>query len=150
MPVILVLEDDSTTRNGLVDTLRSLYAAARVASARSDAAPGIVTVERADVVLASMQAVERLYRNGAPEGVAVVGEFASDVIDAARAAGMDAGRLGACRDMGTLMMLLDCWLEPGDLVLVKGSRGMRMEQVVEGLRQLAEKKGSRAEARLAA
>ena len=72
MPVILVLEDDSATRNGLVDTLRSLYAGARVAAARSDAAPGIVTVERADVVLASMQAVERLYRNGAPEGVTVV------------------------------------------------------------------------------
>jgi CheY-like chemotaxis protein len=72
MPVILVLEDDSSTRNGLVETLRSLFAGARVASGRSDAAPGIVTVERADVVLASMAAVERLYRNGAPEGVAVV------------------------------------------------------------------------------
>lgn len=72
MPVILVLEDDSATRNGLVDTLRSLFAGARVASGRSDAAPGIVTVERADVVLASMSAVERLSRSGAPEGVVVV------------------------------------------------------------------------------
>jgi CheY-like chemotaxis protein len=72
MPVILVLEDDSSTRNGLVETLRSLFVGARVASGRSDAAPGIVTVERADVVLASMAAIERLYRNGAPEGVAVV------------------------------------------------------------------------------
>src|SRR5262245_41359838 len=72
MPVLLVLEDDSATRNGLVDALRSLYAGVRVAAARSDAAPGIVTVERADVVLASMPAVERLYRNGAPEGVTVV------------------------------------------------------------------------------
>ena len=72
MPTILVLEDDSTTRNGLVDTLRQLYAGARVASARSDAVPGIVAVERPDVMLASLPAVERLSRGGAPPGVPVV------------------------------------------------------------------------------
>src|SRR5207244_4482215 len=64
MPVILVLEDDSATRNALVETLRKLFPQARVASARSDAAPGVVAVERANVVLASLPAVERLYREG--------------------------------------------------------------------------------------
>jgi len=72
MPVILVLEDDAATRNGLVDALRQLFAGARVASARSDAAPGIVAVERADVVLASLPAVERLTRGGARSAVPVV------------------------------------------------------------------------------
>jgi CheY-like chemotaxis protein len=72
MRVILVLEDDSATRNGLVETLRSLFPQARVASARSDAAPGVVAVERASVVLASLPAVERLYREGAPVSVPVV------------------------------------------------------------------------------
>jgi len=72
MPVILVLDDDSATRNGLVDALRQLFAGARVASARSDAAPGIVAVERADVVLASLPAVERLSRGGARSAVPVV------------------------------------------------------------------------------
>ena len=72
MPVILVLEDDSATRKALVETLRKLFPQARVASARSDAAPGVVAVERANVVLASLPAVERLYREGAPPSVPVV------------------------------------------------------------------------------
>jgi UDP-N-acetylmuramyl pentapeptide synthase len=28
---------------------------------------------------------------------------------------------------------LICWLKPDDWVLIKGSRGMRMEDIVEGL-----------------
>lgn len=71
------------------------------------------------------------------EQVIAVGSQAAAVTGSAREAGMDAGRLGACRDLDTAMMLLDCWLEPGDVVLVKGSRGMRMERVVEQLRDLA-------------
>jgi UDP-N-acetylmuramyl pentapeptide synthase len=30
------------------------------------------------------------------------------------------------------------WLKPDDWVLIKGSRGMRMEDIVEGLRKWAE------------
>jgi len=114
MPVILVLEDDSSTRNGLVETLRSLFVGVRVASGRSDAAPGIVTVERADVVLASMAAVERLYRNGAPEGVAVVAltrEMSPDTLLRAEALGM-AGALRAPVGAEQLAMALGPMLDP--------------------------------------
>jgi CheY-like chemotaxis protein len=93
MPVILVLEDDSATRNALVATLRELYPQARVASARSDAAPGVVAVERANVVLASLPAVERLCRDGPPVGVPVVAltrEMSPDTLLRAEALGVAA------------------------------------------------------------
>ncbi len=67
-PVILVLEDDSATRNALVEALRTLFARARVVAGPGDAAAGVVAREGAKVVLASLAAVERLWREGVPEG----------------------------------------------------------------------------------
>ena len=66
-----------------------------------------------------------------------MGAQAARVAGSAKDAGMDAGCLGACRDMDTLTLLLDCWLEPGDVILVKGSRGMHMEHVIEQMKLLA-------------
>jgi UDP-N-acetylmuramoyl-tripeptide--D-alanyl-D-alanine ligase len=66
-----------------------------------------------------------------------VGAQSDALAGAARAAGMDAGCLAACRDIDTAAMLLDCCLTPGDVILVKGSRGMQMERIIERLRSLA-------------
>jgi UDP-N-acetylmuramoyl-tripeptide--D-alanyl-D-alanine ligase len=67
----------------------------------------------------------------------VYGQDAQHAAARAHAAGMDAGRIGACADAETLLILLEMWLEPGDVVLVKGSRDMHMEQVIEQLEKRA-------------
>jgi UDP-N-acetylmuramoyl-tripeptide--D-alanyl-D-alanine ligase len=68
------------------------------------------------------------------------GDLARHVVGGAKEAGMDAGRLADCKTMEAVQTVLDCWLEPGDVVLVKGSRAMRMERIVEWLREQAEAK----------
>lgn len=77
------------------------------------------------------------------DGLLVVGEQAEMVIHGALAGGLRPSRLAQCDDLETLLTVLDCVLEPGDVVLVKGSRGMRMERVVEWLRDKAEGLGVR-------
>ena len=70
--------------------------------------------------------------------VLAVGSQAATVAGNAKSSGTDAGCLGACGDLETARLLLDCWLEPGDVMLVKGSRAMRMEQLIDHLKQRAE------------
>ncbi len=65
------------------------------------------------------------------------GTHATDTIRGAMRSGMSCDRLAVCEDFETALTVLDCWLEPEDVVLVKGSRGMRMERVVEWMRQRA-------------
>jgi UDP-N-acetylmuramoyl-tripeptide--D-alanyl-D-alanine ligase len=58
---------------------------------------------------------------------------AEELVNGAREAGLPAGRarfFGTAANAGAFLAEL---IEPGDLVLVKGSRGVRMEQVVEAL-----------------
>jgi UDP-N-acetylmuramoyl-tripeptide--D-alanyl-D-alanine ligase len=63
------------------------------------------------------------------------GDQAGHVVRGARTAGMDGHRLAECESFEALLTVLDCWLEPETVVLVKGSRGMRMERVIEWLRE---------------
>lgn len=81
----------------------------------------------------------------AVDGLLVMGEHAELVIRGALAGGLRRSRLAQCDDMETLLTALDCVLEPADVLLVKGSRGMRMERVIEWLRQKIESSGLRVE-----
>ena len=71
------------------------------------------------------------------DGLLVFGEQADHVVRGALASGLRPSRLAQCDHLEILLTVLDCVLEPGDVLLVKGSRGMRMERVVEWLREKA-------------
>jgi UDP-N-acetylmuramoyl-tripeptide--D-alanyl-D-alanine ligase len=74
--------------------------------------------------LAAQSGISRLYARG---------EFADQVLSAARDEGMPAANTITGSRQQIIAELTD-WLRPGDWLLVKGSRGMAMEKVVEGLK----------------
>ncbi len=59
-----------------------------------------------------------------------VGQDAAFAVSEARVGGLESF---ACKDNNEALSVLKGLVKPGDVVLVKGSRGMRMEQIVEGL-----------------
>ena len=63
------------------------------------------------------------------------GRYADVVANGALAAGMSPHDIAECVDFDVLTTILDCWLQPGSVLMVKGSRGMRMERVVDWLVQ---------------
>jgi UDP-N-acetylmuramoyl-tripeptide--D-alanyl-D-alanine ligase len=74
--------------------------------------------------------IDRLY---------VAGRFAAEVADGARAAQMPSARI-FCGDKQAIVDQLCSYLQGGELILVKGSRGMAMEEVVEAIVRWAQMK----------
>ncbi len=67
------------------------------------------------------------------DGLLSLGDLGEEFIEGARSAGMPEECLFLARSHGELAEKLAGWVEPGDWVLVKGSRGSRMELVIEKL-----------------
>jgi len=67
------------------------------------------------------------------EGLVTVGALARRIAEGARAAGMDAATVRPCTTVGEASEVLDDLLTRGDAVLVKASRSMKLESVVEGI-----------------
>ena len=65
----------------------------------------------------------------------IMGKFSSDVRDGALSGGMSSSSIYIGENHHDLIDFLGGVLKRGDLVLVKGSRGMAMEKVIEGLMQ---------------
>lgn len=69
------------------------------------------------------------------DGLIAVGEFAGYVAEGAIDAGMDENNALACNDCVQALDSIKQWIKKGDILLVKGSRGMKMERIVEGLKE---------------
>jgi UDP-N-acetylmuramoyl-tripeptide--D-alanyl-D-alanine ligase len=65
------------------------------------------------------------------------GAWGRTIAEGARTAGMTDDRIVECVDAQQAADRVPSMAHPGDVVLVKASRGMRMEQVVESLRTRA-------------
>ncbi len=66
-----------------------------------------------------------------------VGDLARHIREGALAAGLPADRAIHCADRAEALARLEGLVRAGDVVLVKGSRGMRMEEVAEALARWA-------------
>jgi UDP-N-acetylmuramoyl-tripeptide--D-alanyl-D-alanine ligase len=67
--------------------------------------------------------------------IIAVGNFSASVKRGAEASGMDEGNVFAFSEKEEAAALIDRILKPGDVILVKGSRVMRMEYFVDLLRE---------------
>jgi UDP-N-acetylmuramoyl-tripeptide--D-alanyl-D-alanine ligase len=65
--------------------------------------------------------------------VATGGEAAAELAAAARAAGLDEAAVHHVADAEAAIELLETLLEPGDVVLIKGSRGVGLDRTVDAL-----------------
>jgi UDP-N-acetylmuramoyl-tripeptide--D-alanyl-D-alanine ligase len=65
--------------------------------------------------------------------VLVYGQWSPEVAKGAQSAGMDKGQVVRMHDHDEICAWLNTHIQPEDCLLIKGSRGMRMEKVVSFL-----------------
>jgi UDP-N-acetylmuramoyl-tripeptide--D-alanyl-D-alanine ligase len=70
---------------------------------------------------------------GVADYLVVVGSLARFMADGALAAGMPGENIFRCVNNAEAAEILETLARPGDVILVKGSRGMRMEEIVQAL-----------------
>jgi len=86
----------------------------------------------------SVEAHRRLGRAAAAAGLdllAAVGRFAIPVAEGAIAAGMKEGNVHALPDSRAAADIVKEWIRPDDLVIIKGSRGVKLEDVLSRLKE---------------
>ena len=128
----VVLIDDSYNANpasmaAALGTLKEVREEGRAAAALGDMLELGAGTEEAHRELGRLAAgcVERLY---------LLGDLAHLVAEGARAAGLPPEGILVARDHDEISRDLLSWVRAGDCVLVKGSRGMRMERVAQAVR----------------
>ncbi len=79
------------------------------------------------------RAAGRTLAAAGPELLVAVGIHAKDIVQGAIESGVDADSCVACSDRDCAVEVLERALVPGDVVLVKGSRGMALDALVRDL-----------------
>ena len=110
-----------------IDTLAGIASAERRIAVLGDMAELGSLAELAHFQLGEQIARARI------DALVTVGPRASRIADGARAQGMDRASVRPCATPDEASEVLDDLLEPGDVVLVKASRVMGPERVVEGI-----------------
>lgn len=77
----------------------------------------------------------RMLMSSAADHALIVGKHSETVAAGAREVRGSLNRISVFHDISTMLSMLDCLVAPGDVVLVKGSRKLRLEQVVSALSQ---------------
>ncbi|CAB1081543.1 UDP-N-acetylmuramoyl-tripeptide--D-alanyl-D-alanine ligase (EC [Olavius algarvensis Delta 1 endosymbiont] len=116
-----------------LETLKKMRAGSRaifVAGDMLELGDQAPSLHRAIGAAAAQSGISRLYARG---------DFADQVASGARGEGMPSEHtmIGSRRE---IIADLTDWLQPGDWLLVKGSRGMAMEKVVQAIKAWAEEK----------
>ncbi|MDC0273565.1 MAG: UDP-N-acetylmuramoyl-tripeptide--D-alanyl-D-alanine ligase [Planctomycetaceae bacterium] len=115
---------------------RSMHAACRVLAEWPDSGPEKILVA-GDMLELGQSAVQHHRHLGhtiadsSIDFLIAHGEFSECIASAAVQAGMPAHRVAVCDSFETVEIVMDCWLKPKDVVLVKGSRAMKMERVLD-------------------
>jgi UDP-N-acetylmuramoyl-tripeptide--D-alanyl-D-alanine ligase len=76
----------------------------------------------------------RIAAQTVPALLLAVGAFAERVAEGAREGGLSPSAIVTAPDAEAAARLLSGWLRPGDLLLLKGSRGVRLEHILDRLR----------------
>jgi UDP-N-acetylmuramoyl-tripeptide--D-alanyl-D-alanine ligase len=91
-------------------------------------------LELGTAAAAEHQGLGRAAAQTAPALLLAVGAHADRVAEGACAAGLPAAAIQTAPDAEAAAQLLLGWLRPGDLLLIKGSRGVRLERILDRLR----------------
>jgi UDP-N-acetylmuramoyl-tripeptide--D-alanyl-D-alanine ligase len=90
-------------------------------------------LELGDVAPAEHRALGAAAAAAGPDLLLAVGAFAGEIAAGARAAGLPAAAVATAPDADAAGDALGTWLRPGDRVLLKASRGVRLERALSRL-----------------
>ena len=85
---------------------------------------------------------KQIVETGEADVLIACGQFARYVVSGARAAGMAPSRAISCETIDEAIPYLGQAMLPGDVVLIKGSRMMAMERLLEALKQYPQRRSA--------